>query len=203
MKKFFVYCLWATIIAGLAAALPDPVKAKAPKQFLKLWINPSTQGLAQLYWQKEGQIIEANSEKSTIYDKNKFISLKFMLPVHYEKLRFDPFPSAGSFKLKDVSIVDVNDKLIRKIDIGKVTPAHQIKSFQLENGIIKAETAANANDPILLVNDSYTFLPPPWHVRYRTSIFTFFITFAVVIILGYLADMSDAAYEEEAKEQQV
>lgn len=202
MRRIITYCFFAVVIAGLAAALPDPLEVKPPKLFLKLWMNPANMDMAQLYWMKNGKYSEVESEKSTIYDKDRFISLKFMLPTQYERLRFDPQVSSGDIQIKDIQIVDIDDKPVRKIAIDRLAPKQQISDFKIDEETANASMSMDANDPYLEIDDYYEFKPPPWWIIYKTNIHCFWITFVIVIILSYLADLSDKYAELEEQEME-
>lgn len=190
-KRLLNYCIWALIIASLACLLPEPKVVTPPKQFLKLWFKTANTGLSQLYWNSSGNFSEQDSEKSTIYAQKKFISQKYLLPDRYSELRFSPFKGAGSFELKDIAIVNVDDKLVRQIGIDKVKPQNQIKKFTSKENIINAETNGNSTDPMLTMEDSFAFQYPSFFLKYATNIKTFLITFIVVVAMGFLADFSE------------
>lgn len=193
MKRFKNYCIWALIISLLASLIPEPQILHPPKLFLKLWFKTANKGLTQLYWNSSGSFSENDSEKSTIYAQNKFISQKYLLPDRYSELRFSPFRGSGNLEVKDITIVDIEDKFVRAIDIKKVSPVNQIDGFLVKDGVINAATSSNADNPMLSIEDSYSFPYPPLWEKYAVNIKTFLISFIVVVILGFLADFSDQA----------
>lgn len=196
MKRIKNYCLWALVISLLASLIPEPEVVNPPKLFLKLWFKTANMGLTQLYWDVDGQFSEDDSEKSTIYEQNKFISQKYLLPDKYNELRFLPFRKKGEFEIKDLSIVDINDKLVREIDIEKVKPMANIDGFEIKDEVIRGVAGENPKESLLIVDDSYSFPYPPWWEKYAVNIKTFFISFVVVVILGFLADFSDRARDK-------
>ena len=190
MKNFCYYGILALVLALLAALLPEPLKVQHPKCFLRLQLKTFQSGMSQLFWDIKGGFAEQNSEKSPIYAKGKFITQKYLLPSQYRQLRFDPFNGSGECELKDCSIVDIDDKLIRKIDLDRIKPFQQIKVLKIENGIVGVKTSENAHDPILIIQDSVVPTILPWYIVYGANIKFFVATFFIVMVLAYLGTLS-------------
>jgi hypothetical protein len=120
--------------------------------FVSIYMKSSVSTFAQIFYDTGNGWNENESVKLPIKKGDDFVILRFPLPngkIH--ALRFDPINKEGYFSIKEIKIVDNDNKTMNDVELSKLHPLQHITHVKIENLIFQARTGENQKDPILLL----------------------------------------------------
>jgi hypothetical protein len=156
-KRKTILITFLFVYAGGLWALFD----KATTTYLKVTMQSSSYGTAQLYFDTGSGYSEESSDLVDINGGTNFSDYLFSLPNQtIRQLRFDPLQTAGRFVISRMEVVDGLRNSIHSIILDQTQPAHDIQEYAIINQNLEIVTEEPANDPQLIVN-----LLQPLHIR--------------------------------------
>ena len=105
---------------------------KATTTYLKITMQSSSSGIAQLFFDTGSGYSEASSVRVNITDGKDFSDYYFRLPnQNILQFRFDPLSSAGRFVIRQMEVVNGLGVSIHSLALSQVQPGHQIREHKL------------------------------------------------------------------------
>jgi predicted O-methyltransferase YrrM len=149
----FILSAWHTLIL-----YPD-----VSKSYVKISVKSSIRDKAKLYYDRGSGFNEADSRSITLAGDDHFHDYLFMLLLEPIKhLRFDPPNVAGCrLIINHLAFVDSSGNPLQIINLDQLSPANQIKSFDLSDSELVIVTGDKADDPQINVA-----LPKPFKPSY-------------------------------------
>ncbi|HEU5078052.1 MAG TPA: hypothetical protein VFT72_02500 [Opitutaceae bacterium] len=147
IRNAIIACLLAT-----AGWLPRAATIESDQIFflLRFDLQCSARGVTQVFFDVGKGLNEADSRSQDILSTTAVVHYSFALPTKIIRgLRLDPDNRAGKFRISNVSIINFSGHVIARVPPEKIVPTNDISSSHLENGVLVAETPANATDPTL------------------------------------------------------
>lgn len=126
-------------------------RSEATFFYLKVTMQSSLPGFAQLYYEPDARANDGASSSVPVNGGDSETTYRFPLPEgRYLNLRFDPTDRAGNtVRLSDARIVDRKGALLRPIPPSRVKATRQIERLETGETAVTLTTAADAIDPIL------------------------------------------------------
>ncbi len=110
--------------------------------------NPTQQ--AQVFWDLGTGFGESDSVRAQPEPHANQQTLRFALPNRPLKdLRFDPLNGAAKMVIRGIRLVDVGHRTRRVLPLDVFVPEREIARLEVDNGMLRVETTADADDPIL------------------------------------------------------
>jgi hypothetical protein len=129
------------------------ISAKATMTYLKVNMQSSFSGVAQLFYDTGNGYSEALSVRVNIAGGSDFSDHLFRLPDKtIFQFRFDPLSSSGRFVIRQIEIVSGLGAPIQHLALHQVQPENQIREHKLLDQDLRIVTEEQANDPQLIVN---------------------------------------------------
>lgn len=153
MLLAFILSAWHTLIL-----YPD-----VSRSYVKISAKSSILGKAKLYYDRGSGFNEADSLSIALAGDDRFHDYLFILPIEPIKhLRFDP-PNVADYRLiiNRLAFVDSSGNLLQIINLDQLSPANQIKSFDLSDSELVIVAGDKADDPQINVA-----LPKPFKPSY-------------------------------------
>jgi hypothetical protein len=147
--------------------------------YLKISMQSSSSGIAQLFFNTGSGYGEASSVKVDLtggteftnyhfrLPNEKFLQFRFDPPSSIGQFVFDPPSSIGQFVIRQIEVVNGLGIPIHTFSVYEVEPAHQIRESKLQNQDLKIVMEDQADDPQLIFN-----LPTPLSLNTKTLLFT-------------------------------
>ena len=178
--------LLAFIISAWHACRAYPVVSGT---YVRISLKSSVSEGAKLYFDRGSGLNESDSRVITLTGDDQFHDYKFTLPhVPIRHLRFDP-PDVGGARLviRHLALTDSSEKLLQAINLGQLSPAHQIKCFALVDGQLFIVTEDRADDPQINIALPETVKPsllsPPLLRFYTRTVLEFLILCGIIGML--------------------
>ena len=145
---------------------------EATTPFLRVSLQSSVKGQAQLYYDKGQSLNEIDSKKANVRPDGQYQDYLFPLPRSeaISAFRFDPLMGSGTMRIREMAIVNGFGHRRLAIDLRLWRAGHQIREFDLQNHEMIVVTEKEANDPQL----DLTFSSPlvlNWSRSFMTDAF--------------------------------
>lgn len=162
------------------------ISAKATTIYLKVNMQSSSSGVAQLYYDTGSGYSEPSSVRVNISGGTDFSNHLFLFPnKKIFQFRFDPFSSAGGLVIRRMEVVSGLGIWIRSLALSQVQPAHQIREHKLLDQDLRIVTEEQADDPQLII-----YLQQPLHVSMIDLLLNpVLLVFALLLFAGVLLSM--------------
>jgi len=155
MSRFFTgkylspSCCSAVFIALLATGIYTGYLYRDTQSiYLQVLMRSSVKDTAELYYDIGQGLSEMEKARVAVAGDHQFHSYRFPLPRHIiHHLRFDPIAISGKVAIKSMMVVNGLDQPLLTIDLNRLMPIHQIKSFGLYDGSLILLTEDRADDP--------------------------------------------------------
>jgi hypothetical protein len=124
---------------------------EATMSFLRVSLQSSVEGQAQLYYDKGKGFNEIDSRSAYVGLDSQYQDCLFPLPrsVIISAFRFDPLMGSGTLRIREMVIVNGLGHRLLAIDPRQWRAGHQIQEFNLQNYEVILVTEKDANDPQL------------------------------------------------------
>jgi hypothetical protein len=145
-------------------------KANAP--FLRVSLQSSVEGQAQLYYDKGQSFNEIDSRRAYVGPGSQYQECHFPLPpsVTIYAFRFDPLMGSGAMRIREMAIVNGLGHRLLAIDPHLWHAGQQIREFNLQNNEIIVVTEKDADDPQITLILSSPFVLN-WSRSFMTDAF--------------------------------
>lgn len=153
-------------------------------QGLSITLRASQSGSVVLYYDTGMRFREQESQSMIITGDSAWHTYTFPLTgQNIKALRFNPpaFKNA-EFQIRDISVINNEGKILRRIDPEDIKPLQQARNFECSDRIIRFQTDEKSSDPQLLISPEHpiSFASFAWdHVLRGT-----FLLWLVVAGLG-------------------
>jgi hypothetical protein len=140
--------------------------------FLRVSLESSVEGQAQLYYDKGQSFNEIDSVKAYVGPYSQYQECLFPLPpsVTIYAFRFDPLMGSGAMRIREMAIVNGLGHRLLVIDPHLWHAGQQIREYNLQNNEVIVVTEKDADDPqMTLVLSSPLVLN--WHRSFMTDAF--------------------------------
>ncbi len=187
-KKISGSLFCALVIALIISAVYARILYRnACSFFLQIQMSSSVVDTAQLYLDTGKGLSDKEVVQNSLQSGDRFHVYDFPLPRRtIYSLRFDPLQRGGVVAIKGIAVVNGFGNPLLPIDLRALSPANQIKAFDIKDAILGIVTQDRADDPqiaILLDSplklDSFHFFPFFPVVGYLLG--GFLISFIVVL----------------------
>jgi hypothetical protein len=129
------------------------LSGKATTIYLKITMQSSSYGTAQLFFDTGNGYSETSSAHNNITGRKDFSDYLFRLPNNdISQFRFDPLSSAGRFILHKIEVINGLGVLIHSLTLSQVQPESQIREYKFLDQDLHLVTDDQADDPQLIVN---------------------------------------------------
>ena len=165
-------------------------RTEAPSFYLKVTMQSSLPGVAQLYYEPGTRANDGNSASVQVNGGDSETTCRFDLPEgRYLNLRFDPTDRPGNrVRLSAARIIDRQGRLVRAIPPGQIKAAQQIDRLEADEISVTLTTAAVATDPSLIFElQRPLVLTHPAKPSFRKTALRFLLSFFLSTALGALA----------------
>ena len=141
--------LCALLVTLIISAIHASLLYRDASSFsLQISMSASVNGSAVLYVDTGVGYSELETARSSVKGDGQFHAYTFSLPVKtIYNLRFDPLATDGSVSINNIMVVDGFGRSLLPVNLGALKPAHQIRSFDLKDNILKIAIEDHANDP--------------------------------------------------------
>jgi len=145
---------------------------EATTPFLRVSLQSSVKGQAQLYYDKGQGLKEIDSKRAYVRPDSQYQDCLFPLP-RFETIssfRFDPLMGSGTMRIREMALVNGLGHRLLVIDHRQWHAGHQIREFNLQNHEMIVVTEDDADDPQLALS----FSPPlllNWSRTFMTGAF--------------------------------
>lgn len=144
--------------------------------FFVINLKSSSWGVCQIFFDLGHGHNQQDLFTNQIPDKT-FHKYSFPLPSsEIKSLRFDPIDVSAKVEIKDARIENKLGDLLKSIPLKDFLPIQQINKTTVSNNTLFIDTYVNANDPILLIDNSHLEFKSDWRK---------FLLQHSLIILGY------------------
>jgi hypothetical protein len=156
------------------------ISAKATTTYLKVNMQSSFSGAAQLFYDTGSGYSEASSARVIISDSIDFSDYYFRLPnQNILQFRFDPPSSAGRLVIRRMDVVSGLGIMIHSLALYQVEPARQIREHKLFDHDLWIVTEEQAEDPQLTIA-----MKQPLDIgKINLLLNPFFLVFALSLLL--------------------
>jgi hypothetical protein len=145
---------------------------EATTPFLRVSLQSSIEGQAQLYYDKGQSFNEIDSERASIWPDSQYQECLFPLPpsVTIYAFRFDPLMGSGAMRIREMAIVNGLGHRLLVIDPHLWHAGRQIRELNLQNNEIFVVTEKDADDPQITLILSSPFVLN-WSRSFMTDAF--------------------------------
>lgn len=145
---------------------------KATTPFLRVSLQSSVEGQAQLFYDKGQSFNEIDSRRAYVGPDSQYQDCLFPLPrsVTIYAFRFDPFARSGAMRIREMAVVNGLGYRLVAIDPLLWHAGQQIREFNLHNHEVIMVTEKDANDPQLILGLSSP-LALNWSRSFMTDAF--------------------------------
>ena len=152
-SKYFGVFFCALVLAVLVSAVHFRSLYRDARSFsLQVSMSSSVPGRTQFYYDTGEGLTERESVKATVEGDGEFHIYNLPLPlVTIESLRFDPLQTGGAVSVKGISIVNGFGKSVSSIDLDTLRPAHQIRTFRIQDNVLNITIEEGAKDPQIFI----------------------------------------------------
>ena len=167
------------------------LSGNAMTTYLKITMQSSSSGMAQLFFDTGSGYSEASSVRANISGGTDFSDHLFLLPnKKILQFRFDPLSSAGRFVIRQMEVVNGLGVSIHTLALSQVQPEHQILEDKLLDQDLQIVTEDQAGDPQLIIN-----LQRPLHIgKIALLLSPIFHVYALLLFPIILLLMAGAAW---------
>ena len=151
--------------------------------YLQVGLQSSIAGQAQLYYDRGYGFNEHDSVVVHIAkDRQKLWGVFPLPPSTIYALRFDPFLTNGTMRIKSIEVVDGLGHHLQTIDLNQLKPANQIKEFNIrdQGGILVLDSP-------LILDRSRSFLRADFIGRILIELIVIILVTAFLLMLKGLA----------------
>jgi hypothetical protein len=124
---------------------------EATTPFLRIYLQSSVEGQAQLYYDKGQGFNEDDSKMAYVVPDGQYRECLFPLP-RFDTIyafRFDPLMGSGTMRIRETAIVNSLGHRLQAIDPRLWHAGHQIREFSAQNHEVSVVTEKDADDPQL------------------------------------------------------
>ena len=122
--------------------------------YFRLSMKSAVKGeMAELYYDQGYGLSEEDVVGAHVHGDDLFHEYTFKIPRGISHLRFDPFMTAGTVVIKKVEITDRFGNVLKSFTPQQLSPAWEIKTFELSDEGVKVTTEDKAVDPQININD--------------------------------------------------
>lgn len=161
-------------------------------------MESSQPGVVQVFFDVGRGYNEQDSYSIRIQGRNQ---QKCVFPLSskvIKSIRFDPIDVSAVVRIKDARIEDKQGNVIKKIPLRDFRPIQQINKMDTRDGTLVIHTIENANDPIMLIENSFIGNQVIWHdyivkrgwiiIGYGLLILLFFTGLFYFVMNKYVAE---------------
>lgn len=146
-RLFWAALALAILISGWNALISTPREMAV---FVRISMKSTESGQAALYYDKGRQFNTRHVSTARVHGNDRFHDVMFKIPFlnRYYNLRFDPPSESGNkIVINKIDIVDHDGRVLYHFKLDHLKPAHQIKTFVVNNDNIHLSVDDKANDP--------------------------------------------------------
>jgi hypothetical protein len=158
--------------------------------YFRLTMKSAVKGeMGQLFYDQGSGIVEEDMVGTHIHGDDLFHEYSLKIPRNISHLRFDPFMTAGTVVIKKMEITDRFGNVLKSFTLDQLSPAWEIKTFELLEEGVKVTTEDKAVDPQIniMVDDAWI---QQSHTRpllfIMTTLIEWFLIFALLMLSIYI-----------------
>lgn len=162
---------------------------EATTPYLRVSLQSSIEGQAQLYYDKGQSFNETDSRRAYVGLDNQYQDCLFPLPrlASISAFRFDPLMGSGTMRIREMTIVNGLGHGLLAIDSRLWRAVQQIRGFNIRNHELIVITDKSANDPQMILELSSPIVLN-WSRSFMTDAFLgrALLECLIIIILTWL-----------------
>ena len=152
--KILSMIIFSLLISGVMGYKDFPQYAKDYNKFyFVIEMESSANGISQLFFNTGHGFREQNSRGLKITHRG-FQKYLFPVPDSIESFRFDPINKPSLLSIKNAGIEDAVGEKLKLFPVQSFVAAGHINKMDVNEGVLTIHTEENANDPILLIDNS-------------------------------------------------
>ncbi|MEN8198937.1 MAG: hypothetical protein ABFR63_02575 [Thermodesulfobacteriota bacterium] len=156
-RRGLYFYLSLVVVLGLAALIGHFVQSPYGKNCrvysVSVVLEADQEAALELYYDTGRGFDEKDHQEMLIAPAGEKIKYEFTIPVwrEFSKFRIDPVGGGVKMKIHSVEVSSLDGSFTHSVDLEAVSPLQQITNGHWNGSSYSFETAAEAPDPILLV----------------------------------------------------
>jgi hypothetical protein len=153
MRRIHIILIIFSLLVAGAASYKD--YSSSSKLYFAIDLKTSLASTSQIFPDIGNGYTEEDGKSLTISPLEDFSKYKFRLPRgNIKSIRFDPTVVSSTIEIRNARIENRKGVVIKQFPINAFVPYQQIDEIELKNDILILHIAKNANDPILIIENS-------------------------------------------------
>ena len=153
--------------------------------YFRLTMKTAVKGeMGQLFYDQGSGIREEDMVGTRVHGDDQFREYAFKIPRNISHLRFDPFMTAGTVVIRQMEITDRFGNVLKSVALNRLSPAWEIKSFELSEVGAKVTTEDKAVDPQLniAIDDAWQHRHPRPLLFVMTTLIEWSLLFVLLVL---------------------